>query len=73
MYRAAMSWSHDIGRGIVGSMFDIASTSAIERGGVLDRLLRDIATACQHRIVHTRVYAPAGRLLLGLPSGDPTV
>ena len=73
MYRASMSWAHDVARRIVGSMFDIASTSAIERGSTLDHLLRDIATACQHRIVHTRVYAPAGRLLLGLHSGDPTV
>jgi alkylation response protein AidB-like acyl-CoA dehydrogenase len=73
MYRAAMSWSHEVARKVVSAMFDVASTSAIQRGGPLDRLHRDIATACQHRVVHTRVYAPAGRLLLGLDSGDPTV
>jgi hypothetical protein len=39
----------------------------------LERLLRDIATACQRRVVHTRVYAPAGQLLLGLSSSDPTL
>jgi alkylation response protein AidB-like acyl-CoA dehydrogenase len=73
MYRAAMSWAHEVGRNVISSMFDVASTSAIQRGGALDRLHRDIATACQHRVVHTRVYAPAGRLLLGLESGEPTV
>ena len=73
MYRAAMSWAHEVARRVIGSMFDIASTSAIARGSTLERLLRDIATACQHRIVHTRVYAPAGQLLLGLGSGDPTL
>jgi Acyl-CoA dehydrogenase, C-terminal domain len=54
-------------------MYDVASTSSIERGSPLDRHLRDIVTACQHRMVHTRVYGPAGRLILGMPSGDPTV
>jgi alkylation response protein AidB-like acyl-CoA dehydrogenase len=73
MYRAAMSWAHEVARHVISSMFDIASTSAIERGSTLEVLLRDIATACQHRIVHTRVYAPAGQLLLGLNSSDPTV
>src|SRR4051794_7006469 len=73
MYRAAMVSAHDVARRVVGTMFDVASTSAIERGSPLDRTLRDIATACQHRVVHTRVYAPAGRLLLGLRSEDPTV
>jgi hypothetical protein len=43
--------------------------------GIVDhdgRLLGDIATACQHRIVHTRVDAPAGQPLAGLGSSDPT-
>jgi predicted HD phosphohydrolase len=32
----------------------------------LDRNMRDILTACQHRVVHLKMYRPAGRLLLGL-------
>jgi alkylation response protein AidB-like acyl-CoA dehydrogenase len=73
MYRAAMSYAHEVARRVINSMFDVAATSAIARGGTLERLLRDIATACQHRVVHTRVYAPAGQLLLGLSSSDPTL
>jgi len=73
MYRVAMSWAHEVGRKGVNSMYDIASTSAIQRGSPLDRLAADIATACQHRMVHTRVYGPAGRLLLDMDSGDPAV
>jgi alkylation response protein AidB-like acyl-CoA dehydrogenase len=73
MYRMGMAWSHQVAREVVGSMYDVASTTSIARGSTLDRQLRDIATACQHRMVHTRVYAPAGRLLLGMDSGDPTV
>jgi alkylation response protein AidB-like acyl-CoA dehydrogenase len=73
MYRAAMSYAHEVARRVISSMFDVAATSAIARGGTLERLLRDIATACQRRVVHTRVYAPAGQLLLGLSSSDPTL
>lgn len=73
MYRMAMSWTHQVARRVVASMYDVASTSSIARGSPLDRQLRDISTACQHRMVHSRVYAPAGRLLLGLESGDVTV
>ena len=28
--------------------------------------MRDILTACQHRVVHLKTYRPTGRLLLGL-------
>ena len=73
MYRVAMTYSHQVAKRVVGSMYDVATTSSIERGSPLDRQLRDIATACQHRIVHTRVYTAAGRLLLGMDSGDVTV
>jgi alkylation response protein AidB-like acyl-CoA dehydrogenase len=73
MYRVMMTHAHDTGRDVVGSMYDLAASSSIYRGAPLDRHLRDIHTACQHRMVHTRVYGPAGRLLLGLDSGDPLV
>jgi hypothetical protein len=35
--------------------------------------MRDILTACQHRVVHAKIYRPAGRLLLGLDPGDPFI
>ncbi len=31
-----------------------------------DRHMRDILTVRQHRVVHLKMYRPAGRLLLGL-------
>jgi len=73
MHRTAMSWSHEVARTVAREMYDIAATTAIIRNGTLDRLDRDITTACQHRVVHTRIYAEAGRLLLGLKSSDPTL
>jgi hypothetical protein len=52
-------------------MYDLAATSAIYRSHPLDRIMRDILTACQHGVVHPKMYRPAGRLLLGLEAGDP--
>jgi alkylation response protein AidB-like acyl-CoA dehydrogenase len=73
LYRIMMTHSHQQAKEIVGSMYDIASTSSIFRGNPLDRLMRDILTACQHRMIHPKIYRPAGRMLLGMESGDPLV
>jgi alkylation response protein AidB-like acyl-CoA dehydrogenase len=73
MYRIMMTWVHQTAKEVVESMYDIASTSSIYRGGALDRQMRDILTACQHRMVHPKLYRPTGRLLVGLDSGDPLV
>ncbi len=71
MYRSMMVWTHQTGKEIVLSMYDTASGSSIYRESPLDRCVRDILTACQHRMVHPKLYRPAGRLLLGRNSGDP--
>ncbi len=73
MYRIMMTWTHQTAKDIVMSMYDTASGSSIYRDNPLDRLMRDILTACQHRMVHPKLYRPAGRLLLGMNSGDPMV
>jgi alkylation response protein AidB-like acyl-CoA dehydrogenase len=73
MYRIMMTWTHQRAKDIVASMYDTAAGSAIYRDNPLDRTMRDILTACQHRMIHPRLYRPAGRLLLGLGSGDPLV
>jgi len=52
-------------------MYDTAATSAIFQTHPLERHMRDILTACQHRVVQAKMYRPAGRLLLGLEPGDP--
>ena len=72
LYRAAMVRAHEVARDVVNDMFDVASTSAIVHGSVLERIHRDTAVASQHRVVHPRGYASAGRMLLGLSAGDPT-
>lgn len=65
-YRLMITYSHQAAKDIVSKLYDIAATSAIFRTSPLDRCMRDILTACQHRVVHQKMYRPAGRLLLGL-------
>ena len=73
LYRIMMTQVHEMGREVVTAMYNTASGSAIYRSSPLDRQLRDIHTACQHRMVNQKIYQPAGRVLLGMPSNDPFV
>jgi indole-3-acetate monooxygenase len=61
-----ITYSHQAAKEIVSKLYDTAATSAIFHSSPLDRCMRDIWTACQHRVVHLKMYRPAGRLLLGL-------
>ena len=70
-YRTMITYSHQAAKEIIAKLYDTAATSSIFRSGRLDRDLRDIMTACQHRVVHLKMYRPAGRLLLGLESDEP--
>ncbi|MFN0025820.1 MAG: acyl-CoA dehydrogenase family protein [Acidimicrobiales bacterium] len=73
MYRIMMTWIHQVGKEVVESMYDTAAGSAIYRDNPLERAMRDLLTGAQHRMVHPKIYRPAGRLLFGLESGDPMV
>ncbi|HLI78986.1 MAG TPA: acyl-CoA dehydrogenase family protein [Candidatus Binataceae bacterium] len=70
-YRMMMTYSHQAAKQLITTLYDTAATSAIFRSSRLDRDARDILTACQHRVVHLRMYRPAGRLLLGLDPEEP--
>jgi hypothetical protein len=61
-----MTYAHQAAKQVVSTLYDTAATSAIFQTSPLDRTMRDILTACQHRVVHLKMYRPAGRLLLGL-------
>jgi alkylation response protein AidB-like acyl-CoA dehydrogenase len=65
-YRLMMTYSHQTAKQVVSTLYDTAATSSIFQTSPLDRNMRDILTACQHRVVHLKMYRPAGRLLLGL-------
>jgi Acyl-CoA dehydrogenase, C-terminal domain len=68
-----MTWIHQVGKEVVESMYDTAAGSSIYRDNPLERAMRDLLTGAQHRMVHPKIYRPAGRLLFGLESGDPMV
>jgi len=70
-YRLMITYSHQAARQIISRLYDLAATSSIFRKNRLDRDMRDILTACQHRVVHLKMYRPAGRLLLGLNPDEP--
>lgn len=69
-YRMMITYSHQTAKEVVSTLFDTAATSSIFRPSPLDRDMRDILTACQHYVVHLKMYRPAGRLLLGLESEE---
>jgi hypothetical protein len=68
-----MTYAHQVAKDLISTLYDMAATSSIFRSSRLDRDLRDIMTACQHRMVHVRMYRPAGRLWLGLDPEEPLV
>ena len=70
-YRLMITYSHQAAKQIISTLYDLAATSSIFRTSRLERDMRDILTACQHRVVHPKMYRPAGRLLLGLNSDEP--
>jgi alkylation response protein AidB-like acyl-CoA dehydrogenase len=70
-YRLMITYSHQAAKQVISSLYDLAATSAIFRTSRLERDMRDILTACQHRVVHLKMYRPAGRLLLGLNADEP--
>jgi indole-3-acetate monooxygenase len=70
-YRMMMVHSHQTAKEVISVLYDLAATSAIFRSHPLERYMRDIMTACQHRVIHPRMYRPAGRMLLGLDPDEP--
>ncbi|MFN0092554.1 MAG: acyl-CoA dehydrogenase family protein [Acidimicrobiales bacterium] len=70
-YRIMMTYLHQTAKELISSLADASSTSSIYYGGPIERAQRDIVTACQHRMVHPKVYLPAGRVLLGGDANDP--
>ena len=65
-YRLMMTHAHQTAKQAINTLYDLAATSAIFRASRLERDMRDILTSSQHRVVHPKMYRPAGRLILGL-------
>lgn len=67
----AMIHSARTAREAVELLFDCAGSSAVHRGGALERCFRDIATAGQHTLMLETSYETIGQYYLsrGLPDG----
>jgi alkylation response protein AidB-like acyl-CoA dehydrogenase len=70
-YRLMITYSHQAAKQLILKLYDLAATSSIFRTSRIERDMRDIMTACQHRVVHLKMYRPAGRMLLGLDPEEP--
>ena len=70
-YRLMMTHAHQATKQVIVTLYDLAATSAIFRSSPLERNMRDILTSSQHRVVHPKMYRPAGRLILGLEPKEP--
>ncbi len=57
----------------VDLMYSLGGATAIYATSRLDRCLRDARTAAAHVWVTPDTYELAGRLLLGLDPGSPTI
>jgi alkylation response protein AidB-like acyl-CoA dehydrogenase len=58
---------------IVDDCFKLGGGAALYEASPLQRRLRDIHAVAQHATVHQRIYASAGKLLLGSSSASPNV
>lgn len=71
LFRIMLVYVHRVAKDMVEPMYDTASTNSIYRKHPLDRQMRDILTACQHRVLQSNVCRPGGRMLLGLDPNAP--
>jgi len=70
-FRLAVTHAVDTAVDVVDAMYKTAGGGAIYRHNVLERLFRDVHTAQSHIQVNDLTCLKAGRMLLGLPAGDP--
>ncbi|WP_169317133.1 acyl-CoA dehydrogenase family protein [Actinacidiphila oryziradicis] len=71
--RGAYSHAGETARAVLTSMYELGSSTALYESSRLGRLFRDGHAAAQHAILSTANYELAGRTVIGIPSGDPTL
>ncbi len=70
-FRAAMSHAGLISREVVGTMYELGSSSSLYLGNRLEQLFRDTNAAAQHALLQRTHFETAGRLMMGLDAGVP--
>ena len=69
--RAVASYATNVALDVVTTSFRYAGGSALYRGSILQRCLRDVNAAAQHFMVNSSAYENYGAALLGLPDVRP--
>jgi alkylation response protein AidB-like acyl-CoA dehydrogenase len=73
VYRLSIAHAMDSALQAIDTMYQLGGATAIYATCRLDRCLRDARTAAAHVWVAPDTYELAGRLLLGLDPGSPTI
>jgi alkylation response protein AidB-like acyl-CoA dehydrogenase len=69
LVRMACCNAGDVGKEVVGKMYELAGSTALLNEAPFSTQLRDINAACQHINFANRLMIPPGRILLGLDPG----
>jgi alkylation response protein AidB-like acyl-CoA dehydrogenase len=69
LVRMACCNAGDVGKEVVGRMYELAGSTALLEEATFAAQLRDINAACQHINFANRLMVPPGRILLGLDPG----
>lgn len=71
--RGALSFTAETSRAVLTSMYELGSSAVLYEPSRLGRIFRDGHAAAQHLIMSPAHYELAGRTMLGLPAGDPSL
>jgi alkylation response protein AidB-like acyl-CoA dehydrogenase len=71
--RAAMSHAASVARDVLGTCYELASSTSVFAGTAIERIVRDGRVAAQHMILARTHLDIRGRLMLGLDPGTPLV
>ncbi|WP_159074370.1 acyl-CoA dehydrogenase family protein [Streptomyces dioscori] len=71
--RGALSHAGETARAVLTSMYELGSSSAVYESSRLGKLFRDGLVAAQHAVLSAPQYEVAGRTVMGIPAGDPTL
>ncbi|MGI5143151.1 hypothetical protein [Streptomyces sp. CA-106110] len=71
--RGALAHAGETARAVLTSMYELGSSTALYESSRLGRLFRDGHAAAQHAVLSAANYELAGRTVIGIPAGDPTL
>ncbi len=71
--RGAYSHAGETARAVLTSMYELGGSTALYESSRLGKLFRDGHAATQRAVLSAAHYELAGRTVIGIPGGDPTL